>query len=132
MGSPPMDSICYDGCNCILALLKHHKEMLFGLSVIHSHCELIEQLGNSLCVDVFEATVQHQVHQIVHYLPVLPQVEESLKALGLENLEITVLQSSHCLDHVLPDLYGRRVRLGIPSQDEPEVNVKHLPRRGNK
>ena len=52
-----MDSICYDGSDCVFAFLQHHEEVFLCLCVIHSHCELVVQFSNALRVDIFQATV---------------------------------------------------------------------------
>ena len=118
-----MDAIGY-GCRyCVLALFEDHQEVAFGLSVIHSHRKLVEQLGDAFLVDVFESAVEHEIDQVVDYPAVFAEVEEGLQALGLEGLEVGVLQSSHSLDHVLPDLDGRRKGFWVAAKDEPEVYV---------
>ena len=73
-----MDSVCNYGCNCVLALLQHHQKMLFSLSVIHANYELVEQLGYSLRMDILEATVEHEIDEVIDYLAVLAEVKESL------------------------------------------------------
>lgn len=57
MRGPTMDSICYDGSDCVFAFLQHHEEVFLCLCVIHSHCELVVQFSNALRVDIFQATV---------------------------------------------------------------------------
>ena len=118
-----MDTVGY-GCRyCVLALLEDHEEVALGLGVVHSYCKLIEQLGDSLLMHIFESAVEHEIDQVIDYPAMFAEVEEGLQALGLEGLEVRVLQSSHSLNHVLPDLDGRRKGFWVAAKDEPEVYV---------
>ena len=77
-------------------------------------------------MDILQSTVQHQKHQVVHYFAVLSEIQVGFKTLGLENFEILVLNTSHCVNHFLSYFDGRRVGLGVSPQDESKVNVQHF------
>ncbi len=54
------------------------------------------------------------------------QVEEGGVALPPELLVVLAVHAPKALDHLLAELHGRRQRLGVPSQDVPEVYVDQL------
>lgn len=105
--------------------------MTLGLGVVHSHRELVKKLGYALLMNVLKSAIKHKVDKVVDYLAVFAEVEKGLQALGLEGLEVRVLQSSHSLDHVFPDFYRRREGFRVTAKDEPKVYVQHLPLSGN-
>jgi hypothetical protein len=45
----------------------------------------------------------------------LSQIQKCLETFRLEDFEVLMLNSTHCINHVLPDLDRRRVRFGVPS-----------------
>lgn len=66
-----MNSICYDGSNCVFAFLQYHQEVFLCLCIIHPHCKLVIQLGNALRMHILQPTVQHQMNQIVYDFSVI-------------------------------------------------------------
>jgi len=122
-----MDPICYHCSYCILALLQHHQKVLLGLCVIHAHCKLIIKFSYPFRMNIFQSTIQHQIHQVVHHLPVFSNVQESLETFSLKYFEIFMLQSAHSLNHILSYLNWRRVRLGVSTQNKSEIDMKHFP-----
>ena len=100
--------------------------MCLCLLVLQVYWKLVEQFFQSLHVHVLDPTVQHQVEQVVNHFRVLPEEQVSFKAFWFENLEVLTLSSTHCINHLFSNLYGRRVRFRVSSKDETKVNVEHF------
>lgn len=121
-----MNSIINGAKDGIFTLLQDHQKVCLSFLIPQVDRKLVEQLSQSLHVNILYPTVQHQVEKVVNHFGVLPQEQIRFKTFWLENLEVFTLCSAHCINHLFSYLYRRRVWLRISSQDESEVDMEHL------
>lgn len=121
-----MDSVVNRPEYRIFALFQHHQKVCLCFLVLQVYGKLVEQLSQSLHVNVLDPTVQHQVEQVVNHFRVLPQEQIRFKTFWLENLEVLGFCPTHRINHFFSNLDGRRIRLGVSSENESKVNMEHF------